>query len=147
VLVCTTIIESGIDIPSANTIIINRADRFGLAQLHQLRGRVGRGAHQSLCILRTPNRLNEVAQQRIQAMVATTDGFRLAEVDLQLRGPGEMAGTKQSGMPEFRTANLLLDSDLLSLAKDEAQRWVDRSDERQKLIDALSARTRVVTVG
>jgi ATP-dependent DNA helicase RecG len=147
ILVSTTVIEVGVDVPNATLMLIEHAERFGLAQLHQLRGRVGRGAHQSLCILRTPNRLNEVAQQRIQAMVATTDGFRLAEVDLQLRGPGEMAGTKQSGMPEFRTANLLLDSDLLSLAKDEAQRWVDRSDERQKLIDALSARTRVVTVG
>jgi ATP-dependent DNA helicase RecG len=147
ILVSTTVIEVGVDVPNATLMLIEHAERFGLAQLHQLRGRVGRGAHQSLCILRTPSRLNEVAQQRIQAMVATTDGFRLAEVDLQLRGPGEMAGTKQSGMPEFRTANLLLDSDLLSLAKDEAQRWVDRSDERQKLIDALSARTRVVTVG
>ena len=147
ILVSTTVIEVGVDVPNATLMLIEHAERFGLAQLHQLRGRVGRGAHQSLCILRTPNRLNEVAQQRIQAMVSTTDGFRLAEVDLQLRGPGEMAGTKQSGMPEFRTANLLLDSDLLSLAKDEAQRWVDRSDERQKLIDALSARTRVVTVG
>jgi ATP-dependent DNA helicase RecG len=147
ILVSTTVIEVGVDVPNATLMLIEHAERFGLAQLHQLRGRVGRGAHQSLCILRTPSRLNEVAQQRIQAMVATTDGFRLAEVDLQLRGPGEMAGTKQSGMPEFRTANLLLDSDLLSLAQKEAQRWVDRSDERQKLIDALSARTRVVTVG
>jgi len=88
-----------------------------------------------------------VARQRIQAMVATTDGFRLAEVDLQLRGPGEMAGTRQSGMPEFRIANLLLDGDLLSLAQKEAQRWVERTDERKKLIEALSARTRFVTVG
>jgi ATP-dependent DNA helicase RecG len=147
ILVSTTVIEVGVDVPNATLMLIEHAERFGLAQLHQLRGRVGRGVHQSLCILMTPSRLNEVAQQRVKAMVSTTDGFRLAEVDLQLRGPGEMAGTKQSGMPEFRTANLLLDSDLLSLAKDEAQRWVDRSDERQKLIDALSARTRVVTVG
>jgi ATP-dependent DNA helicase RecG len=95
----------------------------------------------------TPNRLNDVARQRIQAMVATTDGFRLAEVDLQLRGPGEMAGTRQSGMPEFRVANLLIDSDLLALAQKEAQRCVERSDEREKLIEALSSRTRFVTVG
>ena len=95
----------------------------------------------------TPGRLNDVARQRIQAMVSTTDGFRLAEVDLQLRGPGEMAGTRQSGMPEFRIANLLLDSELLSLAQKEAQRFVDRSDERQKLVEALSARTRLVSVG
>jgi ATP-dependent DNA helicase RecG len=80
-------------------------------------------------------------------MVSTTDGFRLAEVDLQLRGPGELAGTRQSGMPEFRIANLLVDGELLSLAQKEAQRWVERSDERERLIEALSARTRFVTVG
>ena len=95
----------------------------------------------------TPFRLNDVARQRIQAMVSTTDGFRLAEVDLQLRGPGELAGTRQSGMPEFRIANLLLDGELLSLAQKEAQRWVERSGERERLIEALSARTRFVTVG
>jgi ATP-dependent DNA helicase RecG len=147
VLVSTTVIEVGVDVANATVMLIEHAERFGLAQLHQLRGRVGRGAHQSLCILMTPSRLNDVARQRIQAMVSTTDGFRLAEVDLQLRGPGEMAGTRQSGMPEFRIANLLLDSELLSLAQKEAQRFVDRSDERQKLVEALSARTRLVTVG
>jgi len=147
VLVSTTVIEVGVDVANATVMLIEHAERFGLAQLHQLRGRVGRGAHQSLCILMTPSRVNDVARQRIQAMVSTTDGFRLAEVDLQLRGPGEMAGTRQSGMPEFRIANLLLDSELLSLAQKEAQRFVDRSDERQKLVEALSARTRLVTVG
>jgi ATP-dependent DNA helicase RecG len=147
VLVSTTVIEVGVDVPNATVMLIEHAERFGLAQLHQLRGRVGRGAHQSLCILMTPSRLNDVARQRIQAMVSTTDGFRLAEVDLNLRGPGEMAGTKQSGIPEFKVANLLLDGELLSLAQKEAQRWVDRSAEREKLIEALSARTRFVTVG
>jgi ATP-dependent DNA helicase RecG len=147
ILVSTTVIEVGVDVANATVMLIEHAERFGLAQLHQLRGRVGRGAHQSLCILMTPSRLNDVARQRIQAMVSTTDGFRLAEVDLQLRGPGEMAGTRQSGMPEFRIANLMLDVDLLSLAKDEAQQWAERSDERERLIDALSARTRFVTVG
>ena len=147
ILVSTTVIEVGVDVANATVMLIEHAERFGLAQLHQLRGRVGRGAHQSLCILMTPSRLNDVARQRIQAMVSTTDGFRLAEVDLQLRGPGEMAGTRQSGMPEFRVANLMLDVDLLSLAKTEAQRWAERSDERERLIDALSARSRFVTVG
>jgi len=147
VLVSTTVIEVGVDVANATVMLIEHAERFGLAQLHQLRGRVGRGAHQSLCILMTPSRLNDVARQRIHAMVSTTDGFRLAEVDLQLRGPGEMAGTRQSGLPEFRIANLLLDGDLLSLAQQEAQRWVDRSAEREKLIEALSARSRFVTVG
>jgi len=147
ILVSTTVIEVGVDVANATVMLIEHAERFGLAQLHQLRGRVGRGAHQSLCILMTPFRLNDVARQRIQAMVSTTDGFRLAEVDLQLRGPGEMAGTRQSGMPEFRIANLMLDGDLLSLAQREAQRWAERSDERERLIEALSARTRFVTVG
>ena len=147
VLVSTTVIEVGVDVANATVMLIEHAERFGLAQLHQLRGRVGRGAHQSLCILMTPVRLNDVARQRIQAMVSTTDGFRLAEVDLQLRGPGEVAGTKQSGIPEFRIANLMIDGELLSLAQKEAQQWVDRSEEREKLIEALSARTRFVTVG
>jgi ATP-dependent DNA helicase RecG len=147
VLVSTTVIEVGVDVANATVMLIEHAERFGLAQLHQLRGRVGRGAHQSLCILMTPNRLSDVARQRIHATVSTTDGFRLAEVDLQLRGPGEMAGTRQSGMPEFRIANLMADADLLSLAQKEAQRWVDRSGEREKLIEALTARTRFVTVG
>jgi ATP-dependent DNA helicase RecG len=146
-LVSTTVIEVGVDVPNATVMLIEHAERFGLAQLHQLRGRVGRGSHQSLCILMTPFRLNDVARQRIQAMVSTTDGFRLAEVDLQLRGPGELAGTRQSGIPEFRIANLLLDGELLSLAQKEAQLWVERSDERERLIEALSARTRFVTVG
>jgi ATP-dependent DNA helicase RecG len=147
ILVSTTVIEVGVDVANATVMLIEHAERFGLAQLHQLRGRVGRGAHQSLCILMTPNRLNDVARQRIQAMVSTTDGFRLAEVDLQLRGPGEMAGTRQSGIPEFRVANLMMDGELLALAQKEAQRWVDRSEERKQLIEALSARTRFVTVG
>ena len=139
--------KSGVDVANATIMLIEHAERFGLAQLHQLRGRVGRGASQSLCIFMTPVRLNDVARQRIQAMVSTTDGFRLAEVDLQLRGPGELAGTRQSGMPEFRVANLLLDSEFLSLAQKEAQRWANRTEEREKLIEALSARTRFVTVG
>jgi ATP-dependent DNA helicase RecG len=147
ILVSTTVVEVGVDVANATVMLIEHAERFGLAQLHQLRGRVGRGAHQSLCILMTPPRLNDVARQRIQAMVSTTDGFRLAEVDLQLRGPGEMAGTRQSGMPEFRIANLMLDVDLLSLAKKDAERWAERSGEREQLVDALSARTRFVTVG
>jgi ATP-dependent DNA helicase RecG len=146
-LVSTTVIEVGVDVPNATIMLIEHAERFGLAQLHQLRGRVGRGVNASLCILMTPGRLNDVARQRIQAMVSTNDGFRLAEVDLQLRGPGEMAGTRQSGIPEFRIANLMLDTELLSLAQKEARQWADRSEEREKLIEALSARNRFVAVG
>jgi len=147
VLVSTTVIEVGVDVANATIMLIEHAERFGLAQLHQLRGRVGRGSQASACILMTPSRLNEVARQRIQAMVSTTDGFRLAEVDLQIRGPGELAGTRQSGIPEFRVANLLIDTELLSLAQKEAERWANKSEERERLIDALSARTRFVTVG
>ena len=147
VLVSTTVIEVGVDVANATVMLIEHAERFGLAQLHQLRGRVGRGAHQSLCVLMTPSRLNDVARQRIRAMVSITDGFRLAEVDLELRGPGEMAGTRQSGIPEFRVANLITDGELLSLAQKEAQRFADRSEERGKLIEALSGKARLVTVG
>ncbi len=147
VLVSTTVIEVGVDVANATVMLIQHAERFGLAQLHQLRGRVGRGTHRSFCILMTPSRLNDVARQRIHAMVSTTDGFRLAEVDLQLRGPGEMAGTRQSGIPEFRIANLMADGELLLLAQKEAQRWVDRSEEREALIQTLSARARFVAVG
>jgi ATP-dependent DNA helicase RecG len=146
-LVSTTVIEVGVDVANATIMLIEHAERFGLAQLHQLRGRVGRGSHSSTCILMTPGRLNDVARQRIQAMVSTTDGFRLAEVDLNIRGPGELAGTRQSGLPEFRVANLLIDTELLSLAQKEASRWASRTDERERLVAALSARTRFVTVG
>jgi ATP-dependent DNA helicase RecG len=147
VLVSTTVIEVGVDVANATVMLIEHAERFGLAQLHQLRGRVGRGSHQSLCILMTPGHLNDVARQRIHAMVSTTDGFRLAEVDLNLRGPGEVAGTRQSGIPEFRVANLMGDSELLALAQKEARRWVETTDEREKLIEALTGRTKFVTVG
>src|SRR5437867_12625859 len=147
ILVSTTVIEVGVDVPKATVMLIEHAERFGLAQLHQLRGRVGRGSHSSFCLLMAPGRLTGVARQRIQAMVSTTDEFRLAEVDLQLRGPGEMAGTRQSGIPEFRVANLMTDGELLSLAQQEAQRWADRSEERGRLIEALSGKARVVTVG
>src|SRR5438034_2619616 len=125
VLVSTTVIEVGVDVANATVMLIEHAERFGLAQLHQLRGRVGRGAHQSLCVLMTPSRLNDVARERIRAMVSTTDGFRLAEVDLELRGPGEMAGTRQSGIPAFRVATLITAGELLSLVEKEAPRVAD----------------------
>ena len=146
-MVSTTVIEVGVDVANATIMLVEHAERFGLAQLHQLRGRVGRGSHSSICVLMTPARLTDVGRQRIQAMVSTNDGFRLAEVDLHLRGPGEMAGTRQSGIPEFRVANLLHDTDLLSLAQKEAERWVHRTGDRDKLIGALSSRTRLATVG
>ena len=120
VLVSTTVIEVGIDVPNASVMLIEHAERFGLSQLHQLRGRVGRGPWKSYCILLTAGRLTEDAQHRIDALVATNDGFRIAEVDLQLRGPGEFFGTRQSGLPEFRVADLLRDAAVLDDARREA---------------------------
>jgi ATP-dependent DNA helicase RecG len=140
VLVSTTVIEVGVDVPNATSMVIMNAERFGLAQLHQLRGRVGRGSHQSICILMTSTRLGDTARQRIQALTQTNDGFRLAEIDLQIRGPGDVAGTRQSGMPELRVANLMEDSALLALAQKEAQAWVERDDDRERLLAAMSSR-------
>jgi ATP-dependent DNA helicase RecG len=128
VLVSTTVIEVGVDVPNATLMVIEHAERFGLAQLHQLRGRVGRGVAKSFCILLTGATITPEAEQRLDAMVRTQNGFELAEVDLQQRGPGEFFGTRQAGLPEFRVANLARDRDLLELAKLEAARFVDAPD-------------------
>ena len=153
VLVSTTVIEVGVDVANATVMLIEHAERFGLAQLHQLRGRVGRGSQASFCVLMTPDRIGETARERIGAMVATTDGFRLAEVDLRLRGPGELAGTRQSGLPEFRVANLMEDSSLLALAQSEARKYVESEEQALRLLKELSSRSSsiapegLVTVG
>jgi len=110
-------------------MVIEHAERFGLAQMHQLRGRVGRGSAKSYCILMTSERVSEQAEARLDAMVSTQNGFELAELDLQQRGPGEFFGTRQAGMPEFRVANLLRDRPLLELAKAEAAKFVEMPDE------------------
>jgi RecG-like helicase len=128
VLVSTTVIEVGVDVPNATIMVIEHAERFGLAQMHQLRGRVGRGAAKSYCILLTGATVSPEAELRLDAMVRTQNGFELAEVDLQQRGPGEFFGTKQAGLPEFRVANLARDRDLLELAKLEAAHFVDHPD-------------------
>jgi ATP-dependent DNA helicase RecG len=118
IMVATTVIEVGVDIPNASVMIIESAERFGLSQLHQLRGRVGRGADQSYCILMTSNKLSDDARQRISTMVRTTDGFEIAESDLKLRGPGDLEGTQQSGIPfELKIANLGKDSQILQYAR------------------------------
>jgi ATP-dependent DNA helicase RecG len=127
VLVSTTVIEVGVDVPNANLMVIEHAERFGLAQLHQLRGRIGRGAAKSFCVLMTGGKVSPEAERRLDAMVRTTDGFEIAELDLELRGPGEFFGTKQSGLPSFRVANLLRDRDLLETAKREAAALVGGS--------------------
>ena len=124
VLVATTVIEVGVDVPNATTMVIEHAERFGLAQMHQLRGRVGRGTARSCCILMTGGRISESASERLGAMVRTQDGFELAELDLELRGPGEFFGTKQSGLPDFRVASLIRDRAVLEQAKAEARAFV-----------------------
>jgi ATP-dependent DNA helicase RecG len=125
VLVATTVIEVGVDVPNATVMVVEHAERFGLAQLHQLRGRVGRGAAKSYCILITGERVTPLAEERLSAMVRTQDGFELAELDLTMRGPGEFFGTRQAGLPDFRVANLLRDRKLLELAKMEAARFAN----------------------
>jgi len=120
ILVATTVIEVGVDVPNATIMVIEHAERFGLAQLHQLRGRIGRGAAKSYCILMTGGKMTEEGQRRLQAMVDTNDGFKIAELDLELRGPGEFFGTRQAGLPSFRVANIIRDGQLLEIAKREA---------------------------
>ncbi|MBM3516612.1 MAG: ATP-dependent DNA helicase RecG [Alphaproteobacteria bacterium] len=120
ILVATTVIEVGIDVPEATTIVIEQAERFGLAQLHQLRGRVGRSDRPSSCLLLYATPLGEAARARLRILRETDDGFRIAEEDLRLRGPGEVLGTRQSGLPEFRIADLSLHADLLSAARDDS---------------------------
>ncbi|MGH9501530.1 MAG: ATP-dependent DNA helicase RecG [Terriglobales bacterium] len=120
VLVSTTVIEVGVDVANATVMVIEHAERFGLAQLHQLRGRIGRGAAKSFCILMTGGKISEDGERRLDAMVRTTDGFQIAELDLELRGPGEFFGTRQAGMPSFQVANLIRDRQLLEAAKREA---------------------------
>ncbi len=121
VLVATTVIEVGVDVPNATVMVVEHAERFGLSQMHQLRGRIGRGAAQSYCVLMTGGKVSPEAEERLAAMVRTQNGFEIAELDLQLRGPGEFFGTKQAGMPNFRVANLLRDRDVLELARSEAR--------------------------
>lgn len=129
VLIATTVIEVGVDVPNATVMVIEHAERFGLAQLHQLRGRVGRGAAKSHCILMTGGKLSPHAEERLAAMVRTQDGFELAELDLKLRGPGEFFGTRQAGLPGFRIANLVRDKELLEMAKAESARFILKASE------------------
>jgi len=126
ILVSTTVIEVGVDVPDAAVMAVEHAERFGLSQLHQLRGRIGRGKKKSYCFLMTPEGVNEEASQRLKCLELTRDGFQIAELDLQMRGPGEFFGTRQSGIPMFRIANLIRDQDLLELAKREATAFVGR---------------------
>jgi len=130
ILVATTVIEVGVDIPNASVMVIESAERFGLSQLHQLRGRVGRGADQSYCILMTGYKLSEDARKRIQIMVQTNDGFEIAETDLKLRGPGDIEGTQQSGIPfDLKIAHLGKDEQILQYARNFAIEILDKDPE------------------
>jgi ATP-dependent DNA helicase RecG len=126
ILVATTVIEVGVDVPNATLMIVEGADRFGLAQLHQLRGRVGRGEERSICLLLRGGALSETSRQRLALMRETNDGFRIAEEDLRLRGAGEILGTRQSGEAQFRLANPEQIQDLAQTAMDDARLLVDR---------------------
>ena len=137
ILVSTTVIEVGVDVPNATVMVIEQAERFGLAQLHQLRGRVGRGAEQSYCILVT-GKLGDSARERIRTMVDSSDGFYIAEMDLKLRGPGEFFGTRQSGLPALRIANIIRDKEILELARGEAQAFISNPPSQEQLRRAVT---------
>jgi ATP-dependent DNA helicase RecG len=137
ILVATTVIEVGVDVSNASVMVIEQAERFGLAQIHQLRGRVGRGPHQSFCVLVT-GKLSQVAQERIRTLVESDDGFYIAEMDMKLRGPGEFFGTKQAGVPGLRLGDLLRDGEILEAARYEGQRVVEAGLEQQTGISSSS---------
>ncbi len=144
ILVATTVVEVGIDIPNATVMAIEHAERFGLSQLHQLRGRVGRGRVQSYCLMIAEYPISNEGKRRLNAMLSTTDGFKISEEDLAIRGPGEFFGTQQSGLPVLRIANLIRDADLLDSARDAAFEWVARhpalDDNESKMVRAFLER-------
>ena len=144
IMVATTVIEVGVDVPNASVMVIENAERFGLSQLHQLRGRVGRGADQSHCILMSSYKLTTDGRKRLETMVRTTDGFEIAEADLNLRGPGDLQGTQQSGMVGLKLASLVKDEKLLRLARELAYRTLDEdprleSPENQPMVKHLQS--------
>jgi len=135
IMVATTVIEVGVNVPNASVMIIENTERFGLSQLHQLRGRVGRGAEQSFCILMSGYKLSAEARSRIQTMTGTNDGFKIAEADLQLRGAGNMEGTQQSGVINFKLADLSKDQRILQIAREVAARILDQDPKLEKNIN------------
>jgi len=151
ILVATTVVEVGVDVPNASVMIVEHAERFGLSQLHQLRGRVGRSTHQSYCFLLYQPPLSDEARERLRAMTETTDGFDIAERDLNLRGPGDFFGTRQAGVPTFRMIDLIRDRQLLDVAQREAIRWFDQrrpaSGEVRTLLTNWEERFRLIEVG
>lgn len=152
ILVSTTVIEVGVDVPNASVMVVEHAERFGLSQLHQLRGRVGRGAEQSYCVLLASDKQTDVARERLGIMEETNDGFKIAEKDLEIRGPGELMGTRQAGLPEFRVANLVRDLDILQAARKEADFYLNQAKtslEAAELIERIQsdARLKLAAVG
>ena len=150
-LVSTTVVEVGVDVPNASVMIVEHAERFGLSQLHQLRGRVGRDRYQSYCFLLYQSPLSDEARGRLKAMTETTDGFEIAEKDLQLRGPGDLFGTRQAGLPTFRLVDLIRDRDLLDLAQREAAAWIETTAPTpaavERLVQNWESRFRLIEVG
>ena len=128
ILVSTTVVEVGVDVPNASLMVVENADRFGLSQLHQLRGRVGRGRHQSYCVLVTSTRSPE-AMQRLRTLASTTDGFQIAEEDLKLRGPGDFFGSRQHGLPQMQIADLAGDMRVLAEARQAAETLLERDPD------------------
>jgi ATP-dependent DNA helicase RecG len=151
VLVSTTVVEVGVDVANATVMVVEHAERFGLSQLHQLRGRVGRSGHQSFCCLIYQSPLSDDARERLKAMTETTDGFEIAERDLLLRGPGDFFGTRQAGAPTFRVIDLVRDRELVDAARREAADWLDvhasTPDAMSKLLDGWQRRFQLIEVG
>jgi ATP-dependent DNA helicase RecG len=151
ILVSTTVVEVGVDVANASVMIVEHAERFGLSQLHQLRGRVGRDRHQSFCFLVYQPPLSDEARERLKAMAETTDGFEIAERDLQLRGPGDFFGTRQAGLPTFRVIDLVRDRALLDLAHREAASWLESSAPTPaamaRLLESWQARFKLIEIG
>jgi ATP-dependent DNA helicase RecG len=151
ILVSTTVVEVGVDVPNATVMIVEHAERFGLSQLHQLRGRVGRGGHESFCVLMYQAPWSDDARERLKAMADTSDGFVIAERDLRLRGPGDFFGTRQSGLPQLRAGDLTRDADLLEMAYSEARTRVDEgtlTDAQRTYVQSVWQRQfGLITVG
>lgn len=138
IMVATTVIEVGVNVPNASVMVIENAERFGLSQLHQLRGRVGRGADQSYCILVTGYKLTEETRKRIEIMVQTNDGFEIAEADLKLRGPGDLEGTQQSGVAfDLKIADIARDGQLLQFVREIAEHLLDADPNGERLENAI----------
>jgi ATP-dependent DNA helicase RecG len=145
IMVATTVIEVGVNVPNASIMIIESAERFGLSQLHQLRGRVGRGAEKSYCILMTGNKLSKESKKRLSTMVRTQDGFEIAEVDMELRGPGDIMGTQQSGILDLKIADLTKDGPLVALAREKA-REILMKDAGLNLKEHFGIRSKILKI-